>query len=57
MQAAKPCPQEEPLKDVLLTLGFKESQLTDLHDVRGVEWRLVCRVANSFDSFCMVFWG
>jgi len=43
MQAAKPCPQEKPLKEVLLTLGFKESELTDLHDMvwrgdKGVKW-------------------
>ena len=57
MQAAKPCPQEEPLKEVLGMLGLPEYQLTDLHNMEAVKWRLVCRVANSFDSFCHDFWG
>ena len=47
MQSAEPCLQEAPLKEVLLTMGFKESKLTDLHNgLYGVNWRLVCRVAN-----------
>ena len=62
MQAAKPCPQEKPLKEVLLTLGFKESELTDLHDMvwrgdKGVKWRLFCRVATLSIVFAVVFGG
>ena len=54
MQAAEPCLQEEPLKEVLLTLGFSERQLKDLHNMEGVEWRLVCRVANLSIVFAWV---
>ena len=57
MQTAETCPQEEPLKQVLETLGLAESQLKDLRAIRGVVWRLFCRVANFFDSFCRGFWG
>ena len=62
MQAAKPCPQEEPLKEVLLTLGFKESELTDLHNMeydgeKAVEWRLFCRVATLSIVFAVIFRG
>ena len=46
MQSAGPCGQEAPLKEVLMTLGFGESQLENLHDVEGVQWRLFCRVAT-----------
>ena len=49
MQAVEPCGQEEPLKEVLLTLG--------LHNVYGVVWRLVCRVANLSIVFAMVVGG
>ena len=52
MQTAGPCGQEEPLKEVLLTLGLPEPELTDLHNVvsslgrEAVKWRLFCRVAT-----------
>ena len=54
-QAVETCGQEAPLKEVLLTLGLPESELTDLHNmvtvwrgvnVNAVEWRLFCRAAN-----------
>ena len=58
MQAVEPCGQEEPLKEVLLTLGLPESELTDLHNMeeysyggKAVQWRLFCRV----DNFSIVF--
>ena len=57
MQAAEPCPQEEPLKEVLLTLGLPEAELTDLHDVSGVQWRLNLQSGKPFDSFCVFFFG
>jgi len=57
MQSAEPCGQEEPLKEVLLTLGLAESELTDLHNVEGVEWRLNLQSGEPFDSFCMAFGG
>ena len=57
MQAAKPCPQEEPLKEVLLTLGLPESELTDLHNMYGVTWRLACRVATLSIVFAVIFGG
>ena len=31
---------EEVLRQVLLGLGFEEDELSDLHDVEGVDWRL-----------------
>ena len=45
------CPQDKPLKEVLLTLGLPESELTDLRNVmrrgdKAVKWRLFCRVAT-----------
>ena len=55
MQAAKPCPQEEPLKEVLLKLGFKESELTNLHNMEDVLWRLNLQSSEPFDSFSIVF--
>ena len=33
MQAVEICPQDKPLKEVLLTLGLAEWRLTDLHNV------------------------
>jgi len=33
------CPQEGPLRAVLLKLGFTESQLKDLHEMDGLELR------------------
>ena len=57
MRAAEPCPQEEPLKKVLLTMGFKESKLKDLHKMGGVEWRLFCRVATLSIVFAVIFRG
>ena len=51
------CPQEEPLKEVLMTLGLAESQLENLHDVRGVAWRLNLQSGKPFDNFCVVFGG
>ena len=34
------CPQEEPLRRVLLGLGLEDEKLADLHAVDGVMWRL-----------------
>ena len=61
MQTVEPCVQEAPLKEVLLTLGLAESQLTDLHNVvswgeKAVFWRLSLQSGNSFDSFAVIFW-
>ena len=56
-QAVETCPQEEPLKEVLLTLGFEESELTDLRNERGVRWRLNLQSGKPFDSFCRGCWG
>ena len=38
------CPQEGPLRAVLLKLGFTESQLKDLHEMDGLQlrWTLSC---------------
>ena len=38
------CPQDAPLRAVLLKLGFKDSQLKDLHAMDGLElrWTLSC---------------
>lgn len=38
------CPQEAPLRAVLLKLGFTESQLKDLHEMDGLKlrWTLSC---------------
>ena len=38
------CPQEGPLRAVLLKLGFTESQLKDLHEMDGLKlrWTLSC---------------
>ena len=66
MQAVEPCGQEEPLKEVLLTLGLPESELTDMHDVectvechgeKAVKWRLNLQSGKPFDNFCVVFGG
>ena len=57
MQTAEPCPQEAPLKEVLRTLGLAESQLEDLYHVKGVKWRLFCRVANLSIVFAVFFGG
>ena len=62
MQAVETCGQEEPLKEVLLTLGLPESELTDLHNMvswgsRVVTWRLFCRVATLSIVFAVIFWG
>jgi len=62
MQAVETCPQEKPLKEVLMMLGFKESKLTDLHNMiwrgdKAVKWRLVCRVATFSIVFAVIFWG
>ena len=57
MQAVEACPQDKPLKEVLLTLGLPESKLTDLHNVEGVEWRLNLQSGQPFDSFCCGCWG
>ena len=57
MQAVEPCVQEAPLKEVLMTLGLVESDLTDLHDVSGVQWRLNLQSGKPFDSFCVFFFG
>ena len=56
MQTAEPCGQEAPLKEVLMTLGFKESQLEDLHNMEAVIWRLNLQSGEPFDSFCGDFW-
>ena len=62
-QAVQTCPQEEPLKEVLLTLGLPESELTDLHNMvspfghKSVTWRLVCRVATLSIVFAVIFLG
>ena len=37
--ASRACPQEEPLLQVLLALGV-DDELSDLHAVEGVVWRL-----------------
>ena len=62
MQSVEPCGQEEPLKEVLLTLGLPESELTDLHNMekygdKVVTWRRVCRVATLSIVFAVIFWG
>ena len=62
MQAAEPCGQEAPLKDVLRTLGLAESKLKDLHNMlwrgyKAVEWRLFCRVANLSIVFAWLLGG
>ena len=57
MQAVEPCGQEEPLKEVLLTLGLPKWELTDLRNVGGVQWRLFCRMANLSVVFAVIFGG
>ena len=57
MQAAEPCPQEEPLKEVLQTLGLPESELEDLHNMGAVKWRLFCGVATLLIVFAVVVGG
>lgn len=39
-RASRACPQEEPLLQVLLGLGVEDDELSDLHAVEGVVWRL-----------------
>ena len=56
MQAVEPCGQEAPLKEVFLTLGFPESELTDLHNMEAVKWRLFCGVATLL-IVLHGFWG
>ena len=39
-QRNRTCPQEAALRTVLLDLGLKEAELTDIRKVEGVVWYL-----------------
>ena len=39
-QRKRTCPQEAALRTVLLDLGLKEAELTDIRKVEGVMWYL-----------------
>ena len=45
MQAAEACPQEEPMKEVLRTLGLRQ---WEVHKVNGVRWRLLLQSSELF---------
>ena len=40
VQRKRRCPQEAALRTVLLDLGLKEAELTDIRNVEGVFWYL-----------------
>ena len=37
-QRKRRCPEEATLRTVLLDLGLKDSELTDIRKVKGVDW-------------------
>ena len=42
-RSGRTCPQEEPVRKVLLGLGLEDEKMSDLHDIEGVEWRLALK--------------
>ena len=51
------CPQEGPLRAVLLKLGFTESQLKDLHEMDGLKLRWTLSWCKVFFHICWHVFG